>query len=72
MIGLGRTMEIENTTYEVIRTIPITSLKESVTNDDLKQLTEMYHAEKVFKSDNHGQYFFVRAVQDVEWEDIVD
>ena len=72
MIGLGRTVEIEGKVYEVVRTLPISSLKESITESNIKDLAKMYHAEKAFKSEAKGAYFFVNEVQDIEWEDIVE
>ena len=72
MIGLGRTVEVEGVVYEVIRTIPIASLKEGITDDEIKELAKMYHAEKAFKSETKGQYFFVNEVEDIEWEDIIE
>jgi hypothetical protein len=72
MIGLGRTVEVEGVVYEVIRTIPITSLKEDISDDEIKEIARMYVAEKAFKSEAKGQYFFVNEVQDIEWEDIIE
>jgi hypothetical protein len=72
MIGLGRTVEVEGVVYEVIRTIPITSLKEDISDDEIKEMARMYVAEKAFKSEAKGQYFFVNEVQDIEWEDIIE
>ena len=72
MIGLGRTVEIEGKVYEVIRTLPISSLKENITEDNIKDLAKMYHAEKAFKSQAKGSYFFVNEVLDIEWEDVVE
>jgi hypothetical protein len=72
MIGLGRTVEISGKVYEVIRTVPISSLKETITEEDIKELTKMYVAEKAFKSETKGEYFFVNEVEDIEWEDIVE
>jgi hypothetical protein len=72
MIGLGRTVEVEGVVYEVIRTIPITSLKEDISDNEIKEMARMYVAEKAFKSEAKGQYFFVNEVQDIEWEDIIE
>ena len=72
MIGLGRTVEVGGVVYEVIRTIPIASLKEGITDDEIKELAKMYVAEKAFKSETKGQYFFVNEVEDIEWEDIIE
>lgn len=72
MIGLGRTVEIEGIVYEVVRTLPISSLKETITEENIKDLARMYHAEKAFKSEGKGAYFFVNQVQDIEWEDVVE
>jgi len=72
MIGLGRTVEVEGVVYEVIRTIPITSLKENITDEEIKELAKMYVAEKAFKSETKGEYFFVNEVADIEWEDVVE
>tara|TARA_R110002074_G_scaffold298085_2_gene469686 strand:- start:634 stop:927 length:294 start_codon:yes stop_codon:yes gene_type:complete len=72
MIGLGRTVEVGGVVYEVIRTIPITSLKEGITDDEVKELAKMYVAEKAFKSETKGEYFFVNEVEDIEWEDIIE
>ena len=72
MTGLGRTVEVGGEVYEVIRTIPITSLKEGITDDEIKELTKMYVAEKAFKSETKGEYFFVNEVEDIEWEDIIE
>ena len=72
MIGLGRTVEVGGVVYEVIRTIPITSLKEGITDDEIKELAKMYVAEKAFKSETKGEYFFVNEVEDIEWEDIIE
>ena len=71
MIELGKTIEVEGGLYEIVRSLPIPTERDydKETTDFIK---DMWYAEKVFKSDNHGLYFFVRAVQDVEWEDIVD
>lgn len=72
MIGLGRTVEVAGVVYEVIRTIPITSLKEDITDDEIKELAKLYVAEKAFKSETKGEYFFVNEVQDLEWEDVIE
>ena len=72
MTGLGRTVEVRGVVYEVIRTIPITSLKEGITDDEIKDLSRWYHAEKAFKSETKGEYFFVNEVEDIEWEDIIE
>tara|TARA_R110001599_G_scaffold235706_1_gene434917 strand:+ start:3727 stop:4020 length:294 start_codon:yes stop_codon:yes gene_type:complete len=72
MIGLGRTVEVGGVVYEVIRTIPIASLKEGITDDEIKELAKMYVAEKAFKSETKGEYFFVNEVEDIEWEDIIE
>ena len=72
MIGLGRTVEIEGKVYEVVRTLPISSLKENITEDNIKDLARMYMAEKAFKSEAKGAYFFVNEVLDIEWEDVVE
>lgn len=72
MIGLGRTVEIEGKVYEVVRTLPISSLKEGITEDNIKDLSKMYMAEKAFKSEVKGAYFFVNEVLDIEWEDVVE
>ena len=72
MIGLGRTVEIGGIVYEVVRTLPISSLKETITEENIKDLARMYHAEKAFKSEAKGAYFFVNEVLDIEWEDVVE
>jgi hypothetical protein len=71
MIGLGKTIEVEGGLYEIVRTLPIPTERDydKETTDFIR---DMWLAEKVFKSDAHGQYFFVREVQDVEWEEITD
>jgi hypothetical protein len=72
VVGIGKTVEVEGMVFEIVRTIPITSLKDSITNDDIKQLARMYHAEKAFKSETRGYYFFVNEIQDIKWEDVVE
>jgi hypothetical protein len=71
MIGLGKTIEVQGVTYEIKRTLPIPIAGE-LDKELTDQIKEAWHAEKAFKSDQHGLYFFVDEVQDIQWEEIIE
>ncbi len=63
MVGLGRTISIQDTIYEIVRTLRVRQ-GAVISAESTNEMKEAWHAEKVFK---HGdEYFFVNEVQVVE------
>jgi len=63
MVGLGRTVFIQDTMYEIVRILKV-KVGAVLPTESANEIKEAWHAEKVFK---HGdEYFFVNEVQTVE------
>lgn len=63
MVGLGRTVYIQDTMYEIVRILKV-KMGAVLPTESTNEMKEAWHAEKVFK---HGdEYYFVNEVQVVE------
>jgi len=63
MVGLGRTVFIQDNMYEVVRILKVRP-GAILPTESANEIKEAWHAERVFK---HGdEYFFVNEVQTVE------
>ena len=63
MVGLGRTVYIQDTMYEIVRILKV-KIGAVLPTESTNEMKDAWHAEKVFK---HGdEYYFVNEVQVVE------
>ena len=63
MVGLGRTVFIQDTMYEVVRILKV-KMGAVLPTESTNEMKEAWHADKVFK---HGdEYYFVNEVQTIE------
>ena len=63
MVGLGRTVFIQDTMYEVVRILKV-KVGVVLPTESTNEMKEAWHADKVFK---HGdEYYFVNEVQTIE------
>jgi len=63
MVGLGRTVFIQDTMYEIVRILKV-KVGAVLPTESTNEMKEAWHAEKVFK---HGdEYYFVNEVQTIE------
>lgn len=63
MVGLGRTVYIQDTMYEIVRILRV-KVGAVLPTESTNEMKEAWHAEKVFK---HGdEYYFVNEVTAIE------
>lgn len=63
MVGLGRTVYIQDTMYEIVRVLRV-KVGAVLPTESTNEMKEAWHAEKVFK---HGdEYYFVNEVTAIE------
>lgn len=63
MVGIGRTLLIQDELYEIIRTLRVKT-GGVLTSEQITELKELWHAEKAFKQAD--QYFFVNEITTIE------
>jgi len=63
MVGIGRTLSIQNELFEIVRTLKIKP-GGVLTSEHITELKELWHAEKAFKQAD--QYFFVNEIKTIE------
>jgi len=59
-------IEVGGKIYEVYRTLPEAQVKRVVDGVDI--LKKYWHCDRAFK--NNGQYYFVRDIDDIDYEQI--
>ena len=63
MVGLGRTVYIQDTMYEIVRILKV-KMGAVLPTESTNEMKDAWHAEKVFK---HGdEYYFVNEVTAIE------
>lgn len=63
MVGLGRTVYIQDTMYEIVRILKV-KMGAVLPTESTNEMKEAWHADKVFK---HGdEYYFVNEIQTIE------
>ncbi len=63
MVGLGRTVYIQDTMYEIVRVLRV-KVGAVLPTESTNEMKDAWHAEKVFK---HGdEYYFVNEVTAIE------
>ena len=67
MIGLGKVVEINDTQYEIKRTLPVPP-GEILPKELTDEMRAYWMAEKVFK--NQNKYYFVNEIEEVEFIEI--
>lgn len=67
MIGLGKVVEINDTQYEIKRTLPVPP-GEVLPKELTDEMRAYWMAEKVFK--NQNIYYFVNEIEEVEFIEI--
>jgi len=63
MVGIGRTLSIQDELFEIVRTLKVRP-GGVLTSEQITELKELWHAEKAFKQAD--QYFFVNEIKTVE------
>ena len=63
MLGIGRTLSVQDELYEVIRTLKVKP-GGVLTSEQITELKKLWHAEKAFKQAD--QYFFVNEITTIE------
>jgi len=59
-------IEVGDKIYEVYRTLPEAQVKR--VDDGVNILKKYWHCDRAFK--NNGQYYFVRDIDDIDYEQI--
>lgn len=67
MIGLGKVVEVNDTQYEIKRTLPVAP-GEVLPKELTDEMRSYWLAEKVFK--NQDTYYFVNEIQEVEFIEV--
>lgn len=63
MVGIGRTLSIQDELYEIVRTLRVKP-GGVLTSEQITELKGLWHAEKAFKQAD--QYFFVNEIKTIE------
>jgi hypothetical protein len=63
MVGVGRTLSIQDELFEIVRTLRVKP-GGVLTSEHITELKELWHAEKAFKQAD--QYFFVNEIKTIE------
>lgn len=63
MVGIGRTLLIQDELYEVVRVLRVKP-GGVLTSEHITELKELWHAEKAFKQAD--QYYFVNEIKTIE------
>lgn len=63
MVGIGRTLSIQDELYEIVRTLRVKP-GGVLTSEQITELKGLWHAEKAFKQAD--QYFFVNEMKTIE------
>lgn len=69
MIGLGKVIEIDDTQYEIKRTLPVPP-GEILTKELTDEMRAYWMAEKVFKSGD--TYYFVNEIEEVDFIEVIE
>jgi len=67
MVGLGKVIEVNDTQYEIRRTLSV-SPGEILPKELTDEMRAYWMAEKVFK--NQNTYYFVNEIEEVEFVEI--
>ena len=67
MVGLGKVIEVNDTQYEIRRTLSVSPV-EILPKELTDEMRAYWMAEKVFK--NQNTYYFVNEIEEVEFVEI--